>query len=128
MSSQIHRNYKPSQPVLVILRLTMSDLSLGSKRRHPDDAREFVSSGMLWNADNGNKQQTSDASSSAPSPSGPSGLASKRPTFFDLRTGKPYEVAPEEQFGSCRFVSEFEKLNRIGEGPGFEAFIEDRMI
>lgn len=46
----------------------------------------------------------------------PAAAAAKRPSFFDLRTGKPYELAEAEQFGSCRFVSEFEKLNRIGEG------------
>ena len=36
--------------------------------------------------------------------------------MFDLRTGKPFEVLEKDQFGRCRFVSEFEKLNRIGEG------------
>jgi len=36
--------------------------------------------------------------------------------MFDLRTGKPFEIPEKDQFGRCRFVSEFEKLNRIGEG------------
>lgn len=40
----------------------------------------------------------------------------KRPCLMDLRTGEPYEIREEEQFGACRFVSEFEKLNRVGEG------------
>ena len=36
--------------------------------------------------------------------------------MFDLRTGRPLEIPEKDQFGRCRFVSEFEKLNRIGEG------------
>lgn len=45
----------------------------------------------------------------------PSGTA-KKSLLYDLRTGKPFEVPVKDQFGSCRFVSEFEKLNRVGEG------------
>ena len=46
-----------------------------------------------------------------------SGMAQqRRGSMFDLRTGKPFEVLEKDQFGRCRFVSEFEKLNRIGEG------------
>merc|ERR1719411_2432691 len=45
------------------------------------------------------------------------GLAAPRRGFmFDLRTGKPFEIPEKDQFGRCRFVTEFEKLNRIGEG------------
>ncbi len=55
-------------------------------------------------------------SSGHPPSSSTSSLPSKRATFYDLRTGQPYELRDEEQFGACRFVSEFEKLNRIGEG------------
>jgi len=36
--------------------------------------------------------------------------------MFDLRTGKPFEIPERDQFGRCRFVTEFEKLNRVGEG------------
>ena len=36
--------------------------------------------------------------------------------MFDLRTGKPIEIPEKDQFGRCRFVTEFEKMNRIGEG------------
>lgn len=46
-----------------------------------------------------------------------SGLsAPKRGFMFDLRSGKPFEIPERDQFGRCRFVTEFEKLNRIGEG------------
>lgn len=46
-----------------------------------------------------------------------SGLAAPRRGFmFDLRTGKPFEIPERDQFGRCRFVTEFEKLNRVGEG------------
>ena len=40
----------------------------------------------------------------------------RRGAMFDLRTGRPLEIPEKDQFGRCRFVSEFEKLNRIGEG------------
>ena len=40
----------------------------------------------------------------------------RRTAMFDLRTGKPFEIPEKDQFGRCRFVTEFEKLNRIGEG------------
>ena len=33
--------------------------------------------------------------------------------MFDLRTGKPFEIPERDQFGRCRFVTEFEKLNRV---------------
>ena len=46
----------------------------------------------------------------------PVGMVPRRGCMFDLRTGKPFEVPEKDQFGRCRFVSEFEKLNRIGEG------------
>lgn len=40
----------------------------------------------------------------------------KKSAFFNLRTGKPFEIAEPDQFGKTRCVSEFEKLNRVGEG------------
>lgn len=46
----------------------------------------------------------------------PSSMTQRRGCMFDLRTGKPFEIPEKDQFGRCRFVSEFEKLNRIGEG------------
>ena len=45
-----------------------------------------------------------------------SGITPRRGFMFDLRTGKPMEIPERDQFGRCRFVTEFEKLNRIGEG------------
>ena len=33
--------------------------------------------------------------------------------MFDLRTGKLFEIPERDQFGRCRFVTEFEKLNRV---------------
>jgi len=35
---------------------------------------------------------------------------------MDLRTGKPMQIPEGDQFGRCRYVTDFEKLNRIGEG------------
>jgi len=46
----------------------------------------------------------------------PASMVQRRTAMFDLRTGKPFEIPEKDQFGRCRFVSEFEKLNRIGEG------------
>ena len=46
----------------------------------------------------------------------PAGQVQRRSCMFDLRTGKPFDIPEKDQFGRCRFVSEFEKLNRIGEG------------
>ena len=40
-------------------------------------------------------------------------LHSRRGFMFDLRTGKPFEIPERDQFGRCRFVTEFEKLNRV---------------
>lgn len=36
--------------------------------------------------------------------------------MMDLRTGKPLQIPERDQFGRCRYVTDFEKLNRIGEG------------
>merc|ERR1711953_549893 len=60
---------------------------------------DFVSSGM--------DKSSTDVSS---------GLTARRGSMFDLRTGKPFQVPEKDQFGRCRSVSEFEKLNRVGEG------------
>ena len=40
----------------------------------------------------------------------------KKSCMFDLRTGKPFNIPEEDQYGRCRPVTDFEKLNRIGEG------------
>lgn len=40
----------------------------------------------------------------------------KKGALFDLRTGQPFQVPEADQFGRCRYVTDFEKLNRIGEG------------
>jgi len=40
----------------------------------------------------------------------------KKCVMMDLRTGRPLEVPEEDQFGRCRYVTDFEKINRIGEG------------
>ena len=42
--------------------------------------------------------------------------ASKKNCMYDLRTGKPFSIPEEDQYGRCRPVTDFEKLNRIGEG------------
>ena len=42
--------------------------------------------------------------------------ASKKSSMYDLRTGKPFNIPEEDQYGRCRPVTDFEKLNRIGEG------------
>ena len=36
--------------------------------------------------------------------------------MFNLRTGEPFEIKPEDTYGRTRDVKEFEKLNRVGEG------------
>ena len=41
---------------------------------------------------------------------------SKKNCMYDLRTGKPFSIPEEDQYGRCRPVTDFEKLNRIGEG------------
>ena len=40
----------------------------------------------------------------------------KKSCMYDLRTGKPFSIPEEDQYGRCRPVTDFEKLNRIGEG------------
>ncbi|XP_054152927.1 cyclin-dependent kinase 10-like [Oppia nitens] len=49
---------------------------------------------------------------------GPSGsaFADRKVTLFSLKDLKPFEVPVEDQLGKCRLVTDFEKLNRIGEG------------
>ena len=41
---------------------------------------------------------------------------SKKTSLFNLRTGEPFEIKPKDIHGRTRDVSEFEKLNRVGEG------------
>ncbi|XP_064077991.1 cyclin-dependent kinase 10-like [Macrobrachium nipponense] len=40
----------------------------------------------------------------------------KRPPLVSFRTRETMDIQEKHLFGSCRFVGEFEKLNRIGEG------------
>ena len=40
----------------------------------------------------------------------------KKSAMFNLRTGEPFEIKPEDTYGRTRDVKEFEKLNRVGEG------------
>lgn len=42
--------------------------------------------------------------------------SSKRPNLVSFLTGEVIEIPERHLFGKCRFVGEFEKLNRIGEG------------
>ena len=40
----------------------------------------------------------------------------KKTALFNLRTGEPFDVKEKDIHGRTRSVSEFEKLNRVGEG------------
>ena len=40
----------------------------------------------------------------------------KKSKMFDLKTGQPLEIPEGDLYGSSRPVSDFEKLNRVGEG------------
>ena len=40
----------------------------------------------------------------------------KKTSLFNLRTGEPFEIQSQDIHGRARDVSEFEKLNRVGEG------------
>ena len=42
--------------------------------------------------------------------------AKKKTALFNLRTGEPFDVHEKDIHGRTRSVSEFEKLNRVGEG------------
>ena len=65
----------------------------------------------------GEKRPSEDnVSSASPGSSSVSGLESKRPTLHSLSTGAPFSVPSNHVLGASRFVSEFEKLNRVGEG------------
>ncbi|XP_047102579.1 cyclin-dependent kinase 10 [Schistocerca piceifrons] len=54
----------------------------------------------------------------APAEAGPdpSAPVTRRGVFTSFLTGKPMDIPEQDVLGRCRFVSEFEKLNRIGEG------------
>ena len=60
--------------------------------------KSFVSGGGLNTSSSANPQDT------------------RKAAMMDLRTGKPMTIPESDQFGRCRFVTDFEKLNRIGEG------------
>lgn len=40
----------------------------------------------------------------------------RKSAMFNLRTGEPFSIKPEDTHGRTRDVNEFEKLNRVGEG------------
>ncbi|RZC41166.1 hypothetical protein BDFB_005676, partial [Asbolus verrucosus] len=46
----------------------------------------------------------------------PSAPISKKGILTSFLTGKSMDIPDSDILGRCRFVSEFEKLNRIGEG------------
>ncbi|XP_069674019.1 cyclin-dependent kinase 10 isoform X1 [Periplaneta americana] len=46
----------------------------------------------------------------------PSAPITRRGVLTSFLTGKPMDIPEQDVLGRCRFVSEFEKLNRIGEG------------
>ncbi|CAH2050596.1 unnamed protein product, partial [Iphiclides podalirius] len=46
----------------------------------------------------------------------PTGPAARKGVLISFRTGKTMEIPEKDILGRCRFVGEFEKLNRIGEG------------
>ncbi|CAG2102070.1 unnamed protein product [Medioppia subpectinata] len=63
---------------------------------------------------NAGPSSVSSASSTANSSTNP--LNERKISLFSLKNLRPEEVPPEDQLGKCRLVTEFEKLNRIGEG------------
>ena len=60
------------------------------------ESREFVSSGVERHSNETNPL--------------------KKTCMYDLRSGKPFDIPDSDQYGRCRPVTDFEKLNRIGEG------------
>ncbi|XP_072941030.1 cyclin-dependent kinase 10 [Epargyreus clarus] len=46
----------------------------------------------------------------------PAGPVTRKGVLISFRTGKTMEIPEKDILGRCRFVGEFEKLNRIGEG------------
>ncbi|KAK6624904.1 Cyclin-dependent kinase 10 [Polyplax serrata] len=46
----------------------------------------------------------------------PTAPVTRKGLLMSLSTGKAMEIPEQDMLGRCRFVSEFEKLNRIGEG------------
>ncbi|XP_049875420.1 cyclin-dependent kinase 10 [Pectinophora gossypiella] len=46
----------------------------------------------------------------------PTGPSPRKGVLISFRTGKTMEIPEKDILGRCRFVGEFEKLNRIGEG------------
>ncbi|XP_005092368.1 cyclin-dependent kinase 10 [Aplysia californica] len=50
------------------------------------------------------------------SASGPGSLLSKPPKFLSILTDEWSELRESDRLGRCRSVTEFEKLNRVGEG------------
>ncbi|CAG9581490.1 unnamed protein product [Danaus chrysippus] len=46
----------------------------------------------------------------------PTGPTARKGVLISFRTGKTMEIPEKDILGRCRFVGEFEKLNRIGEG------------
>lgn len=58
-------------------------------------------------SERGDKGASSSSSSSS---------SSRKSGLVSFLSGKPIEIPEKHLFGKCRFVGEFEKLNRIGEG------------
>ena len=56
--------------------------------------------------------------------SGGSSDQNKKTNLFNLRTGEPFEIQSQDIHGRARDVSEFEKLNRVGEGTAFSPFVK----
>lgn len=49
-------------------------------------------------------------------PSDPQAPVTRKGVLISFKTGKPMEINERDMLGRCRLVTEFEKLNRIGEG------------
>ncbi|CAD7091803.1 unnamed protein product [Hermetia illucens] len=49
-------------------------------------------------------------------PLDPQAPVTRKGVLISFRTGKPMEINERDNLGRCRLVTEFEKLNRIGEG------------
>merc|ERR1712141_915688 len=46
----------------------------------------------------------------------PTDVLQRKTNMFNLRTGEPFDIKPQDIHGRTRDVNEFEKLNRVGEG------------
>ena len=46
----------------------------------------------------------------------PTDVLQRKTNMFNLLTGEPFDIKPQDIHGRTRDVNEFEKLNRVGEG------------